>query len=81
MCPEKYQDDEQTQNLSVLQHFKELEMFNLKNAQRGNMKNIANWLTQYSFQPSSSIFPSAKCPAITKLHFPDSLASKHLQAI
>lgn len=32
MCPEKYQDDEQTQNLSVLQHFKELEMFNLKNA-------------------------------------------------
>lgn len=78
---EKYQDGEQTQILSILQHLKELEMFNLKKAQRVNMKNVAIWLTQYPFQYSSTILSSTKSLVITELHFPDSFASKLLQVI
>lgn len=42
MCSEKkYQDGEQTQNLNIRQYLKELELFNLNKAQRGNRKNTA----------------------------------------
>lgn len=81
MCSKKYRDGEQTQNLSVLQYFKELELFNLKKAQRGSMKNTANRPTQYHFQSSPTTLSSTKSFAITKLHFPDSLASKRLHGI
>lgn len=73
MCPEKYQDGEQTQNLGILQHFKELEMFNLKKAQRGNMKKMQIGSLNTScnplpYFPLLSVLLSQNCISQIHLH-------------